>query len=227
MKEESIFILVGIICILGFVYLLHYVSNHEGFEDIRMDLGDGDRGADAWYEKGTRRAGEKKGTVISKAKTVTPVEEKKAVVEPSQAPVTAAAAPVIREVPRAPQTAQAAPTPQAAKAAPTVQAAQAAPTPQAAQAAKAAPTPAVNRQGAPARTAGMPTTTGTPVEKTKFNFAPADIPPDVDVASAAGQADTGPELTAANTVKPAIPQINSRINEDMCRVVMNCGLTKL
>jgi len=209
MKEESIFTLVGIICILGFVYLLHYVSKHEGFEDIRMDLGDGDRGSDAWYEKGTRRAGEKKGTVISKPKIVNPVEEKKAAVEPSQAPVTAEAAPVIREIPRA------------------AQATQPAPTPQAAQAAKAAPTPAVNRQGAPARTAGMPTTTGTPVEKTKFNFAPADIPPDVGVASGAGQADTGPELTAANTVKPAIPQINSRVNEDMCRVVMNCGLTKL
>jgi hypothetical protein len=76
----------------------------------------------------------------------------------------------------------------------------------------------------------MPSTTGTPVEKTKLNYAPVEITGGVtsDAGQAdAGQADVGPELTAANTAKPAIPQINSRVNEDMCRVVMNCGLTKL
>jgi len=230
MKEDYIFVLVGIICILGFVYLLHRVSKHEGFEDIRMDLADGDRGSDAWYEKGGHRAADKKATVIPKNQLLTKsVDEKKAIVKPSQAPATTKAAPAIREVAQvAPVPApQVAPTPAPQVAPPPAPTPPPQVAPARAPAAQNSPSPAAKREGAPARSAGMPSTVETPVEKTKFNYAPADITPDAGVALDAGKADIGPELTAANTAKPAIPQINSRVNEDMCRVVMNCGLTKL
>jgi hypothetical protein len=221
MEEESIFVLIGIICILGFVYLLHYISNREGFEDIRMDLGDGDRGSDAWYEKGTNRAGTKIGTVVP--------NDKKEVVEPSQTPATASAAPAIREVVKAAPAAQAAPARQAAPAPQGAPARQAAPAPQAARVAppSQAAQPAAKREGAPARTADMPSISESPVESTKIKYAPIDNSNIIETTSGAEQPDAGPELTAANRVKPAIPQINSRVNEDMCRVVMNCGLTKL
>jgi len=222
MEEESMLILIGIACILGLTYLLHYMSKQEGFEDVRMDLGDGDRGSDAWYEKGTRRANKRSGTIIK-------VNQEKEIVKPNQSAPTANAAPAIREVSQAPAPAQ-------SRSSQAIAAQPAALRPTAAVAAQAtasaqdtAPAqpeaPVNNRKGAPARSSEMPTTTGTSLEKTRVTYAPVDNSNIQSTESTA--ADIGPELTAANTVKRAIPQINSRVNEDMCRVVMNCGLTKL